>query len=77
MSSLLPLQGQMWPTEPEGLFLAPLSSLGLPLAGRPQELVLPTRPAAGGGGGPHTVPEAGLCRPELFAAGRWAGARPF
>lgn len=69
MSSLLPLQGQMWPTEPEGLFLAPLSSLGLPLAGRPQELVLPTRPAAGGGGGPHTVPEAGLCRPELFAAG--------
>lgn len=44
MSLLLPLEGQMWPTQPEGLFLAPFSSLELPLAQRPQELVLHPRP---------------------------------
>lgn len=69
MSSLLSPEGQRWSTQPEGLFLVPLSSLGSPLARTPQEPVLPARPAVGGSSGPHTVPEAGLCRPEPFAAG--------
>lgn len=70
MSSLQPWEGQAQPTQPEALSLALLSGLGLPLARRPQELVLPACRAEGGGSGPHTVPEAGLCRPEPFAAGR-------
>lgn len=70
MSSLLPPEGQVRQTQPEGLFLALLSGLGSPLARRPQELVLPAHWAEGGGGSPHIVPEADLCRPESFAASR-------
>lgn len=72
MSSLQPWEGQARLTQSEGLFLALLSGLGLPLARRPQELVLPARWAEGGGSGPHTVPEAGLCRPEPFICSRQA-----
>lgn len=53
MSSLLPPEGQVRQTQPEGLFLALLSGLGSPLARRPQELVLPAHWAEGGGGSPH------------------------
>lgn len=71
MLSLLPRRARCRrrPT-PEGFCPAPRSAgLGSPLARRPQELVLPppARPREEAGG-PHTVPEAGPCRPEPFAS---------